>query len=153
MITVRALRRAAENHTTRQFLHSALLVTIVLPVLALMSVRTPAQTAGSKNDAKVGVSVFEGEIMDGDCAQMGSHDATMKAVTLGAPDLCTAYCLRFKKTPGKYVLYNATTKMIYQLDKQQEASFFGARKVKVTGTYDEATKTIHVSDITFVSTS
>lgn len=153
MITVRALR-PAENNMTRQVLHSALLLAIVLlSALALMSVRTPAQTAGPKNDAKAGGSVFEGEIMDGDCAQMGSHDATMKAVALATPDLCTAYCLRFKKTPGKYVLYNAATKMIYQLDNQQEAAFFGARKVKVTGTYDEATKTIHVSNITSVSTS
>lgn len=146
--------RRAENNLTSQVLKPSLLLAIaLLPAFALMSVRTPAQTAGPKNDAKAGASVFEGEIMDGDCAQMGSHDATMKTVTLASPDLCTAYCLRFKKTPGKYVLYNAATKMIYQLDNQQEASFFAARKVKVTGTYDEAAKTIHVSDITSVSTS
>ena len=122
----------------------------IVPVLSLPL----AQNTGSKDQAKAPAgSTFEGEIMDNDCAQMGSHDMTMKTVTLATPDLCTTYCLRFKKTPGKYVLYNAATKMIYQLDNQQDASFFGARKVKVTGTYDEVTKMIHVKDITSASAS
>lgn len=91
--------------------------------------------------------------MDNDCAQMGSHDMTMKANNLATADLCTTYCLHFKKTPGKYVLYNAATKTIYQLDDQAQTDFFTARKVKVTGTYDQATKTIHVTDIKSVSAS
>jgi hypothetical protein len=126
----------------------------VIAMVPVLSLTGTAQNSGSENHAKASAeSTFEGEIMDGDCAQMGSHDAAMKAVTLATPDLCTAYCLRFKKTPGKYVLYNAAAKMIYQLDNQQEASFFAARKVKITGTYDEATKTIHVKDITSASAS
>ena len=132
-----------------------LLAIPVLTILTLVSVRTPAQNTALKNEANaaVVVSAFEGEIMDNDCAQMGSHEMTMKDTSLATPDLCTTYCLRFKKTPGKYVLYNAATKMIYQLDNQQEASFFAARKVKVTGTYDQATKMIRVTDITSRSTS
>jgi hypothetical protein len=116
--------------------------------------RTPAQNTGPKDQAKAATgSTFEGELMDNDCAEMGSHAMTMTATALSTPDLCTTYCLRFKNTPGKLVLYNAATKMIYQLDNQQEASFFKARKVKVIGTYDQATKTIHVTDINSVSAS
>lgn len=138
-----------------RFLLSTLLVTTLgLAIISLVPIHTRAQTGDRKNDAKAtGGSSFEGEIMDDECAQMGSHDMTMKAASLATPDLCTTYCLRFKKTPGKYVLYDAATKMTYQLDNQQEASFFAARKVKVTGTYDQATKMIRVTDITSMSTS
>src|ERR1700758_3648051 len=138
-----------------RFLLSTLLVaTLGLTILSLVPVRSRAQTGDRKNDAKATAgSSFKGEIMDNECAEMGSHDITMKATSLATPDLCTKYCLRFKKIPGKYVLYNAAVKMIYQLDNQQEASFFAARKVKVTGTYDQATKTIHVTDINSVSAS
>lgn len=114
---------------------------------------SPAQS-GPKDQAKAAArTTFEGEIMDNDCAAMGSHTMTMTATALSTPDLCATYCLRFKNTPGKLVLYNAATKMIYQLDNQQQASFFKARKVKVIGTYDQATKTIHVTDINSVSAS
>lgn len=131
------------------------LVTILLAaIVALVTVRTPAQNARPKNDAESTGSTFQGEIMDNDCAQMGSHEMTMKAEALATPELCTTYCLYFKKTPGKYVLRDATTKMIYQLDDQNQAQFFGdGRKVKVTGTYDKTTKTIHVKDIESVSAS
>jgi hypothetical protein len=138
-----------------RFLLSTLLVaTLGLTILSLVPVRSRAQTGDRKNDAKATAgSSFEGEIMDNECAEMGSHDITMKATSLATPDLCTTYCLHFKKTPGKYVLYNGATKMIYQLDNQQEASFFAARKVKVTGTYDKAMRTIHITDITSTPTS
>ena len=125
----------------------------LLAILPLATVRTPAQSARPKNGPESTGRTFQGEIMDNDCAQMGSHDVTMKAEALATPELCTVYCLRFKKTPGKYVLYNAATKTIYQLDNQQEASFFEARHVKVTGTYDQDTKTIHVTDIESLSAS
>jgi hypothetical protein len=134
---------------------SPLVLTIFLITTpSFIPLRTPAQNSGAKDQAKVATgSTFEGEIMDNDCAEMGSHAMTMTSASLATPDLCTTYCLRFKRTPGKLVLYNAATKMIYQLDNQQEASFFKARKVKVIGTYDQATKKIHVTDINSVSAS
>jgi hypothetical protein len=39
-------------------------------------------------------------------------------------------------------------KTIYELDDQQKPARFAGQKVKVTGTYDKATQTIHVSDVT-----
>jgi hypothetical protein len=48
---------------------------------------------------------------------------------------------------GKFVLYDAATKATYMLDDQEKPKEFAGQKVKVTGTYDKATKTIHVESI------
>ncbi len=48
---------------------------------------------------------------------------------------------------GKYVLYDGATKTIYELDDQQKPADFAGKKVKITGTYDKGTKTIHVTNI------
>jgi hypothetical protein len=48
---------------------------------------------------------------------------------------------------GKYVLFNATKKTVYQLDDQTKPTEFAGAKVRVTGTLDKATETIHVTDI------
>jgi hypothetical protein len=131
-----------------------LLAIFLVTTPSFVPLRISTQNTGTKDQAKAAAgSTFEGDIMDNDCAEMGSHAMTMTSTSLATPDLCTTYCLRFKKTPGKLVLYNAATKMIYQLDNQQEASFFKARKVRIIGTYDQATKTIHIADISSVSAS
>src|ERR1700674_932350 len=49
------------------------------------------------------------------------------------------------KAGGKYVL--KTSDMNYQLDDQQKAKQFVGQQVKVNGTLDSNTSTIHVSDI------
>jgi hypothetical protein len=49
------------------------------------------------------------------------------------------------KAGGKYVL--KTSDMNYQLDDQQKAKKFVGQQVKVSGTLDSNTSTIHVSDI------
>ena len=51
------------------------------------------------------------------------------------------------KNGGKFVLYDPDTKTTYQLDDQKKPEQFAGEKVKVTGKYDSATKTIHVTDI------
>jgi hypothetical protein len=82
-------------------------------------------------------ATFKGEIMDSDCAMMGSHpdpDAKM----------CTLDCV---KMGSKYVLYNAADKTAYQLDDQKKPVAFAGKKVTVSGTLDKAKKTIHVTDI------
>jgi type 1 fimbria pilin len=88
---------------------------------------------------------FSGEIMDSSCAKMDSHDAMMKS----HPDIkdakrCTLGCV---KGGAKFVLYDATSKTVYELDDQQKPMQFAGDKVKVTGTLDEATHTIHVTGI------
>ena len=120
---------------------SILMLIALLTTLSVVSIRLPAQKT------KVQEATFDGEVMDEHCAQMGSHNMTMKANNLATPDLCTTFCIYFQQTPGKYVLLDATKKMIYQLDDQSQGMFFAGRTVRVTGTYDQVTKTIHVKDI------
>jgi len=61
-----------------------------------------------------------------------------------AKKMCTQKCVQMG---GKYVLYDAAKKAVYQLDDQDKAKEFAGQKVKITGTYDEASKTIHITTI------
>jgi hypothetical protein len=85
---------------------------------------------------------FSGEVMDSPCAMLGGHEK-MIAKGENAKD-CTIRCVGMG---GKYVLFDAVKKTTYQLDDQKKAEKFAGAKVKVTGSYDEATKTVHVTDI------
>jgi hypothetical protein len=95
---------------------------------------------------------FTGEIMDSQCAQNGSHAMMLKQEGMANKDpndpmakkMCTENCL---KMGGKLVLYDAGTKTVYQLDDQDKPKDFAGQKVKVTGSLDKATKTIHVATI------
>src|ERR1700693_4399820 len=88
---------------------------------------------------------FNGEIMDSACAKMGSHEGMMK----GHPGIkdakaCTLGCV---KGGAKFVLYDESSKSVYQLDDQKKPMEFAGEKVTVSGTLDDSTKTIHVTDI------
>ena len=96
---------------------------------------------------------FTGEIYDSQCAKTGSHEMMIKknmpdkasmASDPSVKEMCTKKCVSMG---GKYVLYDAAKKTIYELDDQQKPADFAGKKVKVTGTYDKATKTIHVTSI------
>ena len=87
---------------------------------------------------------FIGEIMDSQCAKNGSHEMMFKKEGINDPKMCTANCV---KMGGKYVLFNGTSKAVYQLDDQTKPEQFAGQKVKITGTLNKTTKTIHVTDI------
>ena len=95
---------------------------------------------------------FTGEIMDSQCAKNNSHTMILKKEGMGDKDpndpmvkqMCTKNCV---KMGGKYVLYDAAKKAVYELDDQQKPEALAGQKVRVTGTLDAATKTIHVTDI------
>ena len=95
---------------------------------------------------------FTGEIFDSQCAKNSSHAMMLKKEGMGDKDpndpmvkgMCTKNCV---KMGGKYVLFDAAKKTIYELDDQQKPEQFAGQKVKVIGTLDSATKTIHVTDI------
>jgi hypothetical protein len=89
-------------------------------------------------------STFTGEIMDSECAKVGSHEMMMKKEGAKNATQCTLACV---KMGGKYVLVNAAEKTVYQLDDQKRPEQFAGEKVTVNGTYDKDTSTIHVSDI------
>ena len=99
---------------------------------------------GSYAGAKSSGRSFSGEIMDSACANMGNHDAGYKMSNTRTPKDCTLACVR---SGSKFVLYNSTTKTVYQLDDQQKPRGFAGQKVKVVGIYNEGTKTIHVEKI------
>lgn len=95
---------------------------------------------------------FTGEIMDSQCAKMGSHEMMLKKEGMGdknlnepiAKKMCTQNCV---KMGGKYVLFDSANKKVYQLDDQTRPEQFAGAPVKVKGTLDKSTQTIHVSDI------
>jgi hypothetical protein len=95
---------------------------------------------------------FKGEIMDSQCAKEGSHAMMLKKEGMGDKDpndpmakkMCTENCV---KMGGKYVLYDAASKKVYQLDDQTKPQQFAGQNVKITGTLDESSETIHVTDI------
>jgi hypothetical protein len=94
--------------------------------------------AGSKDQT------FTGEIMDSQCAKMGSHDMMIKQEGAKDAKQCTLGCV---KMGGKYVLFNAADKTIYQLDDQTKPEAFAGEKVSVKGKLDKDKKTIHVTGI------
>jgi hypothetical protein len=85
---------------------------------------------------------FTEEIMDSQCAQMGSHGQMMKQEGARSAKECSDACV---KAGGKYVLYDAATKTVYQLDDQDKAKEFSGRKVTVMGS--KSGDSIHVSRI------
>jgi uncharacterized protein YdeI (BOF family) len=87
---------------------------------------------------------FAGEIMDSQCAAMGSHQTMMRKMGTKDANDCTDKCV---EAGGKYVLYDSSTKMVYQLDDQEKAKQFSGQKVNVSGSFDRNSKTIYVTDI------
>lgn len=87
---------------------------------------------------------YIGMIMDSQCGKTGSHDAMIKKAGSKGPKSCTNYCVSMGET---YVLWDPTANAMFLLDDQDKASAFAGRKVKVVGSYDPATKTIHVQTI------
>jgi hypothetical protein len=87
---------------------------------------------------------FHGEIMDTQCAKMGSHDVMMKKEGARSTAECARDCF---KMGGKYVLYDAVKKSTYDLDDQKNLEPFAGQTVDVTGTYDGYANIIHVLEI------
>jgi len=105
---------------------------------------TPPTTESTPTGESQSSQVFTGEIMDSACAAMGSHHQMMKQE--GAKDAkdCTLKCMA---AGSKLVLYDAANKTTYELEDQTVAKSFAGQKVKVTGTYDSNTRTLHVQEI------
>ena len=87
--------------------------------------------------AAEGTQTFEGVITDTMC---GAKHTMMP----GKPnDECIRACL--KHSSSQYALYDGKTVM--RLSDQKTPAQFAAQKVKVTGTYNEKTKTIKVASM------
>ena len=89
--------------------------------------------------AAPGKQTFTGTITDSMCAEAGHAHMRM-----GPTDAeCTLACI--SAHGPTYVLYNG--KDVYTLSDQQAPEKFAAQKVRVIGTLDAKTKTIHVDSI------
>ena len=107
------------------------------------STESTASTEGAATASSA--KAYTGEIMDSMCAGMGSHDKMLNP-TKGPKNAkeCTLACV---KMGAKYVLYDGATKTTYEIDDQTKPEQFAGQQVKVTGTYDSASNTIHVQNI------
>ena len=87
---------------------------------------------------------FSGEIIDGLCARIDSHDTMMKL----HPNMKTAedYTFACVKAGSQCVLCDSSAKTIYQLDGQKKVKLLAGQKVTITGNL-EADKTIRVVSI------
>lgn len=89
---------------------------------------------------------FRGEISDSQCALnvhslTRSHQEMLKSKSMGGTSAsCTLYCVQH--LGGDLVL--TSRKHVYHLDNQELAQKFIAMKVRISGTLDSKTDTIHV---------
>ncbi len=104
----------------------------------------------AKDKPKDATVNLHGAIMDSQCAfnvhsDAHSHEWMTKRGVQGATDeqSCTHHCV--KDMGGSYVL--VVKKEVYKLDDQVKAEQFAGKKVKINGSLDAETHTLHVFDM------
>jgi hypothetical protein len=96
-----------------------------------------------------GDETFHGVIADSQCALnvhslTQSHKEMLQGKTVGTTEAdCVWYCI--KERGGRFVLQNKDK--VYKLDEQNIPKEYAGRKVKVVGTFESKTNTIHVKNI------
>lgn len=104
----------------------------------------------AKDKPKEATVSLHGAIMDSQCAfnvhsDAHSHEWMTKRGIQGAnnEESCTRHCV--KDMGGSYVL--VVKKEVYKLDDQVKAEQFAGKKVKINGSLDAETHTLHVFDM------
>ena len=77
---------------------------------------------------------FTGEIQDSACGGTARH----------VDSSCARLCVR---NGAHWVLYDPSSEQIYQLDDQKRPAAYAAQTVIVTGTLDNANRTIHIKSM------
>lgn len=120
-------------------------VALIFAAAALLSLHSFA-----KDKPKDATVSLHGAIMDSQCAfnvhsDARSHDWMTKRGIQGASDeeSCTRHCV--KDMGGSYVL--VVKKEVYKLDDQVKAEQFAGKKVKVSGTLDAESHTLHIFEM------
>src|SRR5262249_16297880 len=120
---------------------------VLLPLLAAMLL--PAAGAG-KDKTKDEIVILRGVIMDSQCpfhvhSDGHSHDLLTKGSIRRTSDeeSCTQHCV--KDMGGSYVLL--VKKEVYKLEDQVKPGPFAGRKVKVTGSLNLSSNTLHNFEI------
>ena len=124
-------------------------VRVAVSLVALVLLASYSFGKDKPKEAKDTVSL-RGAIMDSQCAfnvhsDAHSHDWMTKRGVQGANDeeSCTQHCV--KDMGGSYVL--VAKKDIYKLDDQVKAEQFAGKKVKLNGSLDASSHTLHIFDI------
>ena len=113
--------------------------------IAVLGALVPAISSKKPQQSDVRKSLnLVGQIMDSRCAIDGSHDKMMRQNGVKNAKECTLQCA---KSGGSFVLFDPETKAVYQLDDQQKPEGFAGQRVRVSGTYDESSKTMHIESI------
>jgi len=104
----------------------------------------------AKDKPKDSTVSLHGAIVDSQCAfnvhsDARSHEWMMKRGVQGASDeeSCTRHCV--KDMGGSYVL--VVKNDVYKLDDQVKAEQFAGKKVKINGTLEAETHSLHVFDM------
>lgn len=88
---------------------------------------------------------FTGELMDKQCAQMGSHENMMKTEGAKNAKECTLACV---KSGGSFALLDPQTKKVYSIDDEKKVREYAGEHVQITGNYDQDADVLHVKTIT-----
>src|SRR5881394_3883335 len=110
-----------------------------ISILTLFLAVTGPLCAQSKN------GTFTGEIMDKQCAQMGSHENMMKTEGAKNAKECTLACV---KNGGSFVLFDSQTKKVYRIDDEKKVREYAGERVQINGNYDQDADVLHVKTIT-----
>ena len=120
-------------------------VAFLFAAVALLSLYSFA-----KDKPKEATVSLHGAIVDSQCAfnvhsDARSHEWMMKNNVQGARDeeSCTHHCV--KDMGGSYVL--VVKNDVYKLDDQVKAEQFAGKKVKINGSLEAGTRTLHVFDM------
>ena len=119
-------------------------------IMALSLVLLAAAYSVARDKASDSSITVQGSIVDSQCAfnvhsESHSHEWMIKNGVDKAHDekSCTLHCV--KDMGGSYVL--VVKKDVYRLDDQTKVEPFAGKDVKVAGTLDAKTHTIHVLEI------
>jgi len=103
-----------------------------------------------KDKPKEEVIKLEGSIVDSQCAfnvhsETRSHEWMIKRGVQDATDekSCTLHCV--KDMGGSYVL--VVKKDVYRIDDQVKSELFAGKNVRISGTLDAKSHTLHVYEI------
>jgi hypothetical protein len=117
--------------------------TAAIALLGAALPATPTSKSPQGTDTQRSLNLV-GEIMDSRCAIDGSHDKVMRQNGTKDARECTLQCA---KSGGSFVLIDPQTQTVYQLDDQQKPAKFAGQRVRVSGSYEQSSKTMHVESI------
>jgi hypothetical protein len=89
-------------------------------------------------------NVFEGEVMDKQCAQMGSHQNMMSAKHATTAKQCALACV---KSGDSFALLDPATKKVYVIEDEKKVRDYAGQSVRITGSYDQDAEVLHVKTI------